>query len=164
MFPWKVIYVQSRAEKKVCERLNQKGVEAYVPLKKETKQWSDRKKLVASPLISGYVFVKPNPKQRDLVLQDSSVLQYVRYNGSDAIIRENEMEALKSIEIKGYFVEGAFGASIQVGDAAIIQYGPFKGLRGIVKSSANENQFYVAIDSIDFCLTIRVPKEILIKN
>ncbi|MBL7901687.1 MAG: hypothetical protein JNK73_06805 [Bacteroidia bacterium] len=39
MHPWKVIYVSSRAEKKVAERLKEKGIESYVPLKKELKQW-----------------------------------------------------------------------------------------------------------------------------
>ena len=163
MSPWKVIYVNSRAEKKVCERLNQKGIEAYVPLKKELKQWSDRKKMVESPLINGYVFVKPSAKQRDLVLQEQSVLQYLRYNGADAVIREFEIEALKSIEQKGYFVEGKFGDTLKLGDATIIQHGPFKGLKGIVTSRVNEDEIYVAISSIDFSLTIKVPKEILSK-
>ena len=163
MCNWKVIYVNSRAEKKVCERLNQKGIEAYVPLKKEIKQWSDRKKMVESPLISGYVFVKPDTLKRDAVLQEQSVLQYVRYNGGDAIVRDIEIQALKSIEEKGYFVEGKFGDALQLGDAATIEHGPFKGLKGIVKSRVNEDEIYVAINSIDFSLTIKVPKEILSK-
>lgn len=163
MCKWKVIYVNSRSEKKVYERLSQKGIEAYVPLKRETKQWSDRKKMVVSPLISGYVFVKPSPMQRDIVLQEQGVLQYLRYNGTDAIIREIEIEALKSIEQKGYFVEGKFGETLKIGDSSIIQHGPFKGLKGIVTSRVNEDEIYVAITSIDFSLTIKVPKEIVIK-
>ncbi len=163
MFPWKVIYVQSRAEKKVSARLLEKGIEAYVPIKRELKQWSDRKKMVESPLINGYVFVKPNVNQRDVVLQETGVLQYVRYNGADAVIRDIEIEALKSIEKKGYFVEGEFGNKIKIGDAAILQHGPFKGLKGIVKSATNEEPYYIAVDSIDFCLTIKVPREILKK-
>jgi hypothetical protein len=39
MGPWKVIYVNSRAEKKVGERLSLAGIESYVPIKKELKQW-----------------------------------------------------------------------------------------------------------------------------
>lgn len=161
---WKVIYVNSRAEKKVGERLQEKGIECYVPLKKELKQWSDRKKTVLLPMITGYVFVKPTAIQRDKVLQEPGVLQFVRYNSADAIIREIEIKTLKSIEEKGYYVEGDFGASLKIGDAATIQHGQFKGLKGIIKSSATEEQFYIAIDSIDFCLTIRVPKEILVKH
>lgn len=161
---WKVIYVNSRAEKKVSEKLIQKGIENYVPLKKELKQWSDRKKTVETPLIKGYVFVRPTNMQRDLVLQQSGVVQYLRYNGADAIVREQEIEALKSIEAKGYYVEGKFGANLEVGDSAIIKAGPFKGLRGVVKSSTTHDIYSIAIASIDYCLTLRVPREILDKN
>lgn len=161
---WKVIYVNSRSEKKVEERLKEKGIECYVPLKKEIRQWSDRKKTVVLPLINGYVFVRPSIQQRDEVLNQQGVIQYVRYNGADALIRELEITVLRSIESKGYFAEGKFGIEPMVGDSATIQYGPFKGLKGIVKSSNKEDLYNIAIESIDYSLTIVVPKEILVKN
>lgn len=164
MDPWKVIYVSSRAEKKVAERLMAAGIEAYVPLKKELKQWSDRKKMVESPLINGYVFVKPNALQRDRVLQFAGVLQYVRYNGSDATVRNNEMEALKSIEQKGYFMEGAFVKEWKSGDRVQIQEGPFKGLYGSVAVQINEILCNINIEGIGYSLTVRLPNEVLFSD
>lgn len=161
---WKVVYVNSRAEKKVCDKLLKKGIEAYVPLKKELKQWSDRKKMVESPLIGGYVFVKPNAQQRDAVLHEQSVLQYVRYNGADAVVRDIEIEALKSIEQKGYFVELNNTNDFKAGDFGSIQHGPFKGLQGKVISKQNEEEIHLAISGIDYSLTIKVPKEIVVKG
>lgn len=158
---WKVIYVSSRSEKKVSERLLQSGIECYVPLKKELRQWSDRKKMVVTPLINGYVFVRPTPLQRDKVLEQAGAIQYVRHNGADALVKEAEIETLRSVETKGYHAEGHFGAALKIGDQAVIQHGPFKGLRGFVKSTASEDIYYVAIESIDFCLTLRAPREIL---
>ncbi len=156
---WKVIYVNSRAEKKVAERLSRSNIECYVPLKREVRQWSDRKKLVEMPMISGYVFVRPLALQRDKVLQCAGVLQYVRYNQGDAIVRDMEIEALRSIEQKGYFVDGAFGVNLMIGDTATINYGPFKGLRGVVKSTSSGELYTLAIESIDYCLNLRIPKE-----
>lgn len=156
--------MSSRAEKKVGEKLTQKGIENYVPLKKEKKQWSDRKKTVFTPLINGYVFVKPDEKQRDEVLMASGVVQYVRYNKADAIIRDIEIAALKSIEEKGYFVEGNFESKIKIGEMALIKYGPFKGIRGRVKKTVSEEEYYLAIEGIDYCLTIKVPAEVLVKT
>lgn len=164
MEPWKVIYVSSRAEKKVGERLSHAGIENYVPLKREMKQWSDRKKMVESPLINGYVFVRPDALQRDQVLQHQGVLNYVRYNGGDAQVREIEIEALKSIEAKGYFVEGHFGSDLKPGDATIIQAGPFKGLRGQVKAAGDKEIYTIVIDSIDYSLSLQLPREILKKE
>jgi len=163
MSNWKVIYVSSRAEKKVAERLKEKGIECYLPIKKEMKQWSDRKKMVESPLINGYVFVRPKPLQRDVVLQQQGVLNYVRYNGGDAVVREMEIEALKSIEEKGYHVKGAFSNVFSQGDKVKIEYGPFKGLYGSVKAEAKQHVFYIAIEGIGYTLTVKVPDEVLAK-
>jgi transcription antitermination factor NusG len=164
MHPWKVIYVSSRAEKKVAERLKEKCIECYVPMKKELKQWSDRKKMVESPLINGYVFVRPDVLQRDQVLQHQGVLNYVRYNGGDAMVRDLEMAALKSIEEKGYFVEGSFSELLKKGDSVLIQHGPFKGLNGYIDSQTNVDIYSVCIESIGFSLTLKMPKEVLIKK
>ncbi len=164
MHPWKVIYVSSRAEKKVAERLKEKRIECYVPMKKELKQWSDRKKMVESPLINGYVFVRPDALQRDEVLQQQGVLNFVRYNGGDAIVRDLEMAALKSIEEKGYFVDGHFVSDLKPGDAAMIQAGPFKGLRGHVKLTGDKEIYTIVIDSIDYSLTLYLPMEVLKKG
>ena len=161
---WKVIYVHSRAEKKVAERLLSKGIEAYVPIKREMKQWSDRKKMIESPLINGYVFVKPEPAQRDTVLQVQGALQYVRYNGGDAIIRDIEIEALKSIEEKGYYVEAHAQADLQPGDKALIQAGPFKGLQGTVSQKAGKAVYTLVISGIDYSLSVQLPAEVLEKE
>ena len=161
LISWKALYVESRTEKKVNIALQQLGLQSYVPLKTEKKQWSDRKKTVTTPLINGYVFVKTNNQNRELVFKVSGVIQYVRYNSKDAEIKETEIEILKSIEQKGYYVEGKFGIDFKVGQTTLITHGPFKGYCGIVKSKANETLYYIAIKSIDYTLTIKVPSEIL---
>lgn len=161
---WKVVYVNSRAERKVEARLKEKGIECYVPLKKEIRQWSDRRKTMLLPLINGYVFIKPTVLQRDEVLAQQGVIQYVRYNGADALIREEEINVLRSIESKGYFAEGKFGIDLTIGDSALVKYGPFKGLRGVVKSTTTEDIYTIAIESINYSLTLFVPKEILVKD
>ncbi|MDX2171893.1 MAG: UpxY family transcription antiterminator [Bacteroidota bacterium] len=161
---WKALYVASRSEKKVNSSLQELGLESYLPLKTEKKQWSDRKKTVVSPLINGYVFVKTSEQNRDFVFKVANVIQYVRSNGRDAIIREDEIEVLKSIEKKGYFVEGKFGINFKEGETTLITHGPFKGYNGIVKSKASETIYYIAIQSIDYSLTIKVSSEILQKQ
>ncbi len=160
---WKALYVNSRAEKKVATLLNELKLEAYVPLKTELKQWKDRRKKVSSPLISGYVFVKTSAKERDEVFKINGVIQYLRYNNTDAIIRHEEIEILKSIEAKGYHVDGKFGIDLNIGDLVEIKAGPFKGFEGLITQTKNEQVCYVVIKSIDFQLKIQLPKETLEK-
>lgn len=154
----------SRSEKKVNQRLQELGLESYVPLKTEKKQWSDRIKTVVSPLISGYVFAKVNDATREEVFKVNGVINYVRYNGGDAVVREQEIVALKSIEEKGYYIEGSFSEEWKTGDKVLIQYGPFKGLYGAIQSEAHEDVFKIAIEDIGYILTIKVPKEVLVKH
>jgi hypothetical protein len=54
---WYVIKTNSRAEKKVEERLQKLGFEVFLPLQTSLKQWSDRKKKVSIPLISSTLFI-----------------------------------------------------------------------------------------------------------
>lgn len=161
---WKVLYVASRSEKKVNQRLQDLGIESYVPLRTEKRRWSDRIKTISSPMINGYVFVRVNEKERDIVFKAQGVLNYVRYNKGDATVREIEITALKSIEQKGYYVEGAFSQPLQKGDDVEIKYGPFKGLRGTVKAVSGENIYRISIESIGYSLTVKVPEEVLVKN
>ncbi len=161
---WKALYVASRAEKKVNSSLQQLGLESYVPLKTEKKQWSDRKKTIITPLINGYVFVKTNEQNRELVFKANGVIQYVRANNKDAEIKEIEIEILKSIEKKGYFVEGKFGENFKEGELTLITQGPFKGHKGVIKNIVSETIYYLQIESIGYSLTIKVPAEILQKS
>lgn len=158
---WKVLYVASRSEKKVNQRLSDLGLESYVPLKTERRRWSDRMKIVSTPMINGYVFVRVSDKDRDVVFKAQGVLNYVRYNGGDAIIRDMEIFALRSIEEKGYYVEGRFNDAISKGQKVEIKYGPFKGLFGIVEQGNKDDTYVVNIESIGYTLRITVPKEIL---
>lgn len=160
---WKALYVSSRAEKKVTAALLERNIVAYLPLKTELKQWSDRKKKVSTPLINGYVFVKTTLKERDEVFKINGVLQYVRYNGSDALIKDAEIEILKSVESKGYHVDGKFGIDLNIGDLVEIKAGPFKGYEGLISQTKNEHVCFVVIKSIDFQLKIQLPKETLEK-
>lgn len=160
---WKVVYVAPRSEKKVGKRLTELGIENYVPIVRERRKWSDRLKWVELPMISGYVFVRPSSIQRDQVLQISSALQYVRYNKTDAIVRQEEISALISIQEKGYYVE-TVAKDVIVGDEVEIGYGPFKGLSGTVQNGNAETVFTVTINCLDLALKIKVPGEVLIKK
>lgn len=161
---WKALYVASRSEKKVTTRLTELGLEAYLPLKKELKQWSDRKKMVISPLINGYVFVKLNPQQRELVFKAQGVIQYVRYNGGDAVIREEEITILKSIESKGYFAEAGPLEKLSEGDRTKIEHGPFKGMTGMVDRVQGKEVYTLLLETIGYTLRVNLPSEILSKK
>lgn len=149
--PWLVIYTKPRTEKKVAERLAQIGIEVYCPLVTTIKQWSDRKKKVLTPLLSSYVFVRLDEKDRALVFQVSGVVRYVYWLGKPAIVRNEEIEALReslqhtlaSFEVRAH----------KVGDAISIPGGPFKGKQGIIRQ-LSKNSVQLVLSELGVLVTL----------
>ena len=95
--PWYAVYTKSRYEKKLAENLRVKGIEAYVPLRKVLRQWSDRRKLVAEPLIRSYCFVRPGPNKYRQVLDTDGAVRFVWFSGKPAPIPNKQIDILKVI-------------------------------------------------------------------
>ncbi len=125
--PWFVLYTSARAEKKVEERIMQMGIETYLPIHKVKMRWSDRMKLVEKPLFASYVFVKCDEyKLRELPLV-YGVARIVYYLGRPALVRDDEIEAIKE------FLQIAENKEIiSNGDEVEIICGPFEKRYGKV--------------------------------
>src|SRR3954468_22294386 len=76
---WFAIHVRSRHEKKVAEELQQRGISNFLPVVRQVRRWSDRKKIVELPLFSCYLFVQivPSPPVRVSVLNFHGVLGFI---------------------------------------------------------------------------------------
>lgn len=146
---WMVIYTKARSEKKVEERLLQNNIEAYCPTFTTLKQWSDRKKKVILPLITSYVFVRVNEPERQKVLQDPGVMNFIYWQSKPAIVRENEITTLKA-KTRNFIIPEA-----QVGDYLTIEQGAFKGQKGKVKH-LKSNSIVIVLESLN--MTIRMKK------
>jgi len=94
-YNWYAIRVKSRSEKKVLFDLVELQIEAYLPIQRKLRQWSDRKKWVETPLISGYVFVYISRKEYEAVLRIYNVISYIYFEGKAAIIRDEDINLLK---------------------------------------------------------------------
>ena len=131
MKKWYVLYTKPRNEKKAAERLSQAGYEMYCPLIRTLKQWSDRKKHVSVPMFPSYIFVHIEESARKEVLRDRGILNYVFWLGQPAVIRENEIEAIRKIENQGSEIH-VEGGNPERGQMIEIAEGPFRGMTGKV--------------------------------
>lgn len=144
---WLVLYTKPRNEKKVAERLANKGFEIYCPLIKTLRQWSDRKKKVEIPMFTSYVFINVDEKQRQEALHDPGAMNYVYWLGKPAVVRNSEIEAFRNIVEKGEEVV-VEGARMEKGEFIEIQEGPFKGMTGVVDKT-NAQSFTLYIEQLD---------------
>ncbi len=159
---WRAIYVNSRSEKKVAVYLSEKGIESYVPLIKTVRQWSDRKKVVELPLLSGYAFVRVSAADHDRVLFTPGVVAYVRSEGKPAEIRDEEIERLRQLVKLGYHIEARTGTDhFSKGDRVKIAAGPLQGMEGLVSDRGDETEICLILDSIHHSIIVRLPKGML---
>ena len=126
---WFAVYTRPRCEKKVHSRLTAQGIEAYCPLQKTLKQWSDRKKLVSVPLFTSYLFVRIDESQRQQVLNLPGVVGFVFWLNRPAIIKDEEIIKIKE------FLEDYPSAELEPLDSGLsvlVAHGPFQNIKGTV--------------------------------
>ena len=128
---WHVIYTKSRSEKLVAEKLSQLGFEVYCPVLKLKKRWSDRYKLVEEPLFRSYCFIRISATEREKVFRFPAVIRYVFHCGKPAIIRDKEMEQLKSW-LMDYEHESIEVRGLNANDQIVLNSGPLMDNQALV--------------------------------
>lgn len=123
---WYVLYTSPRAEKKVKARLDEMGVENYLPLHRSPSVWSDRVKIVDKPLFNSYVFIQCKEYELRPLLQVYGVSRIVYYMGKPAIIRQKEIDAIR------FFLEKAAEHPLCEGEDVEILNGALKNISGKV--------------------------------
>lgn len=153
---WRVVYVKSKAEKKVAERLEQKGFEVFCPLQMQVRQWSDRKKKVYVPYFSSYVFVKLTDKQRLSVLQTPGVVNFVFWLYKPVVIAHAEMAEVQAF-FSRYRTEELKVEAIKTGDVVRVNQGVFKTRKGVVFQQTKKN-VSLYIEQLGVMLKVVIPK------
>lgn len=151
---WYALYTKARHEKKVWKQLEEKEITVYLPLQKQLKQWSDRKKWVEEPLFRSYVFVKGDLKIRHQALQAHGSVSFLAFNGKPAIVRQCEIDTIKRILNEAPNVE--ICQPYQIGDHVKVIRGPLIGLTGKLEEIHGSSKLIVMIDSIKQALRFQI--------
>jgi transcription antitermination factor NusG len=157
---WYALYVNARHEKKIVLKLLEQRIEAYTPIARKIQQWSDRKQRVEFPMLSGYIFVKTDLTDKEKILHTPSILGFIKFNGTEASIRESEINILKSIELTGYDITQEV-SDLKMSDDVEIMQGPLKGLAGKIVRIQNEDYISIELNSIKQSIRVKVPKHII---
>jgi transcriptional antiterminator RfaH len=152
---WYAVYTRSRAEKRLMELLTEKGIEAYVPVRKVIKQWSDRKKMIEEPLIRSYCFVKIELQRYQEVLNTPGAVRYVWFSGKPASIPERQIEILKTITGSGLEVD-CLPDTFQPGIQIRVNAGPLLGLTGELVHVSNKKKVIIRIDHLNQVVTVSI--------
>ena len=147
---WYVVYTKPRWEKKVYSLLVDRGIEAYCPMTRTRRQWSDRVKWSEEPLFKSYVFVKVGEDGQTLVRMVRGVVNFVYWLGRPAIVRDREVEDIRKF-LNEYEEVWAEPVSLQAEERVRILTGAFMGKEGRVVKVVN-NKVRLLIESIGYSL------------
>lgn len=153
---WLAIYSRPRWEKKVNQLLTEKGLESYCPLNKVRRKWSDRVKLVEEPLFKSYVFVRVDDEDRTEVRMTPGVINFVYWDGKPAVVKEKEINAIKSF-LNEYENVEVKPLAVRLDQRVKITAGPFMDQEGEV-IGLNRKTVKVAIDSLGYVLVAYIDR------
>lgn len=157
---WYVMYTASRCEKKVADRLKERGLEVYLPIVEELRQWSDRKKKVQRPLFNGYVFVKTRRNELWECLQVPGAVKFVHFAGQHAVMRDEEIETIQRVISTGVAVE-TDNSEIEPGEKVRVLGGPLMDLEGECVEKGNKDYLLIRIPGIYQNMLITIQRKFL---
>lgn len=149
---WYAVHTSAQREKKVSEYLLRSGVEQFLPVYENRRQWKDRVVTIETPLFAGYVFVRIPLVEKLRVLSAPGVARFVCMNGKPAAIPEEDIARVKSGMVKGAIPH----PYLTVGRRVEITRGPLAGLSGILVRKKNNLRLVVCIDSIARAMAIEI--------
>lgn len=155
---WLVAYVQSCLEKKTAQRLAAMGIECYLPVLSEIRQWSDRRKRVDCLVIPMMIFVHVTPQERPLPLSLQAVSRYMVLRGEStpAVIPDEQMDRFRfMLDYSPEAVEMC-SAPLAPGDAVKVIKGPLAGLEGELITVNGKSKVAVRLDMLG-CAHVDVP-------
>jgi transcription antitermination factor NusG len=145
---WYAVQTHAKHEKKVDVLARQRGISTFLPLVSQVHRWSDRRKLIESPLFSCYVFVHIPQFRVDYsnVLRINGVIRFVGTSGKGTPIPDWEIENIRlllsqPIPFVSYPV-------VTVGQRVRIKGGSLQGLEGVVVSEGGTRKLVVSVQLI----------------
>lgn len=153
---WYAIYTKARWEKKVAGLLQEQGFNAYCPLNKVERRWSDRTKIVDEPLFKSYVFVKIEADKIARVRKLNGVVNFVYWNGKPAVIRQKEIDNIRRF-LNEYEDVVAEPVKFSSNQRVKMMSGIWMHEEGIVlRAGANKVQIY--LEALGYVLTASLRK------
>jgi transcription antitermination factor NusG len=153
---WFAVQTRPRHEKRVNLGLREKGIHSFLPLRRERRQWSDRRQWIELPLFAHYVFVKipATAESRVSVLRTSGVLRFAGLPGFGTPVPDEQIENLQAIVDQR--IPLASHEFIRVGEKVRIRGGALEGIEGILSAIRNDKSLVVSVDLIQKSVAIRI--------
>ena len=156
-FYWYAVYVRSRHEFHVFERLSMANIDIFLPTVERLSKWKDRKKMVNFPLFPGYLFVHINKSYNNMltVLKTNGVVRFLGISPREPEpIPEEQIISLKRIiESKELIAPYPF---LKEGQRIRIKSGPLAGVEGLLIEKSGQHSLVISVDILQQGVSLKV--------
>ena len=149
---WFVVYTRPQQELKVASQLSAMGITNYCPTVTLVKQYSDRKKKVNKPLLSSYVMVELEDKERNKVFACNGIVRFLFFLGKPTVVPASDITLMQN-HLNGVYNDSKV-TTLSVGDSHTITQGPFSGVLGKVVET-NNSKVKLELASLGMRITLR---------
>lgn len=138
---WIALYTRPRSEKKAQSYLNKMGLETYLPIQKQTRQWTDRKKKLDIVVIPMVIFVYVDDSTPNTSLTHPLIIRPFTMPGCKEIatIPPAQIETLKYILGQSDYPVQFDPTTFHIKDKVRVTRGPLIGLTGEVISHDSDS-------------------------
>jgi len=153
---WYALQTRYQCEKKVDAALREKTFESFAPMRLEIRRWSDRTKVVESPVFPGYMFVRMDAKSKSLleVLSLPGLVRFVT-NGRELVaVPDLEIEMVRALTQSGASYE--HGPFPVIGERVKIHGGCLQGVEGILLDQNGREEIVISVGAIQRSLKIKL--------
>ena len=156
---WYAVWTRSRQEKASAAMLATLGIQYYLPLKSDLRQWSDRKQLVESHLFSGYLFVRTSfsNKSKLRVLKVPGIVAFVGNQSGPLPIPDQQIEDVRTV--LSARVDCSIHPALHEGERVRVVRGALAGVEGTLLQTNSASRLLISIDMIRQCLSVNVSRE-----
>jgi transcription antitermination factor NusG len=152
--PWYALSVKHQHEKAIEAALRHKGFDAFAPMYRSRRKWSDRTKEIELPLFSGYVFCRFAHEAKVNVLNTPAISRVVDFGGVPAAIPDAEIEAIRTIVNSDLPTRP--WPNLKPGDRVRVERGPLRGVEGTLVKEKDALELVVSVELLQRAVAVHV--------
>ena len=141
---WYAVFTASRAEKRVKERLEQAGIENYLPVRKVEFERNGQVRRLEIPVITGCIFVRVSETNLPSVLSILGVIALLQEERVPVVISDEQLDSLRILNENAGSLEVVSGKAL-VGSGVRVILGELTGVQGELVEVAGGHRVAVHI-------------------
>lgn len=154
---WVVAHAKPRREKKIVAHCQRHGIAATLPCYSSAHKYRGKTVVFQKPLFPGYVFLRLEARQKDLVHQSDHVANLLEVFDQETFERQLR-DILLALEAKvGVRLAPAIGEGMRVRITA----GPLRGIEGWVEQRYGMSTVLLRLDFINQAAAVKLEADAL---